>query len=296
MTETKPLVSIGLPVYNGARYARRALDQLLAQDYENFELIISDNASTDETWEICSEYAARDSRIRLYANERNLGARSNFEIVLRLARGRYFMWAGIDDGWQASFVQTLVDELERHADAGVAMSAIELVDDDRLPVNIVRFEGADNPNRKSYQQMFWAICSPFKKKYNLYIYGLFRTELVRKTFPRLPPEPNIDRIFVGLIALVTRFRYVEQVLFTRQLRKDSTRTEKKGQLSDTEKIRSLGSVILRSPLVPWYRKLYAPVGMMGLLMWMMRSRFNQSAFRAKLSYYRHLHKRQSNAN
>lgn len=69
----EPLISIGLPVYNGERHIRQALDSLLAQNYGDFELIISDNASTDETQQICLEYAARDERIRYYRNERDMG-------------------------------------------------------------------------------------------------------------------------------------------------------------------------------------------------------------------------------
>ena len=74
MAAIKPLVSIGMLVYNGEMHIRQALDSLLAQEYENFELIISDNASTDRTQDICLEYAARDERIRYYRNETNMGA------------------------------------------------------------------------------------------------------------------------------------------------------------------------------------------------------------------------------
>ncbi|HEY9297142.1 MAG TPA: glycosyltransferase, partial [Phormidium sp.] len=84
MARNKPLVSIGMPVYNGDRYLRLALDSLLAQDYENFDLIISDNASTDKTQEICLEYAAKDSRIRYYRNQVNVGASENFKVVVDL--------------------------------------------------------------------------------------------------------------------------------------------------------------------------------------------------------------------
>ena len=92
-----PLASIGMLVYNGERYIRHALDSLLAQDYENFELIISDNASTDRTQEICLEYAARDKRIQYYRNRTNMGVRWNVNRVFKLSSGEYFMWAAHDD-------------------------------------------------------------------------------------------------------------------------------------------------------------------------------------------------------
>ena len=80
----KPRVSIGLPVCNGENYLKQALDSIMAQTYTDFELIISDNASTDRTAQICKEYANRDPRIRYYRNEKNLGAARNFNYVFEL--------------------------------------------------------------------------------------------------------------------------------------------------------------------------------------------------------------------
>src|ERR1700737_2789384 len=92
-----PRVSIGLPVYNGERYLRFAIDSLLEQDYINFELIISDNASTDATQAICQEFADKDPRVRYYRNQTNLGASGNYDRVFELARGDLFKWAAHDD-------------------------------------------------------------------------------------------------------------------------------------------------------------------------------------------------------
>lgn len=105
----KPLVSIGLFVYNGERYIRKALDSLLAQDYENFELIISDNASTDKTQEICLDYAARDKRIRYYRNQRNMGIIGNANRVFELSTGEYFMWAAHDDYWDPRYIRSCLE-------------------------------------------------------------------------------------------------------------------------------------------------------------------------------------------
>jgi glycosyltransferase involved in cell wall biosynthesis len=293
--DKKALVSIGMPVYNGEKYIRKALDSLLAQDYGNFELIISDNASTDRTPEICREYEARDPRIRLHRNEKNLGARVNFDIVLQLARGKYFMWAAADDYWYEQFVSALAAELDAYEEAGVAMCAVDLINEDGVHTSTVRFTGADDPNGKNYYQMFMAICSPVKKKYNFFIYGLFRTQLLRKTFPTLPAEHNVDRIFVGLIALAARFRYVDEVLHTRLVRASRSRAGA-GQLSEAAEILKLGGVVARASNIPWRRRLYAPAGMAGLALRMIRTRLYQSSVTAKLSYYLHPHKRHSNAN
>src|SRR5690242_6344650 len=97
MGTTSPKVSIGLPVYNGERFLAEAIDSVLAQTFTDFELIISDNASTDRTPEICKAYAEKDSRIRYYRNEENQGASWNFNRVFELSRGMCFQWLAHDD-------------------------------------------------------------------------------------------------------------------------------------------------------------------------------------------------------
>ncbi len=95
--KAKPVASIGLPVYNGEKYLEQTLNSILAQSYTDFELIISDNASTDRTQEICQTYVAKDPRIIYHRNEKNLGAAPNHNLVFGLASGKYFKWAGYDD-------------------------------------------------------------------------------------------------------------------------------------------------------------------------------------------------------
>jgi glycosyltransferase involved in cell wall biosynthesis len=97
MLANGPLVSIGMPVYNGEPFIRQAIDSLLGQTYKNLEVIISDNASTDATAEISLEYAAKDSRIRYHRNDVNIGVYANFNRVFNLSSGEYFMWAAADD-------------------------------------------------------------------------------------------------------------------------------------------------------------------------------------------------------
>jgi len=103
------LVSIGLPVYNGERYVRQTLDSLLAQDYENLELLISDNASEDRTQEICLEYAARDKRVIYHRSEVNLGAAWNYNRVFTLASGEYFTWAAHDDYRDTRYLRSCLE-------------------------------------------------------------------------------------------------------------------------------------------------------------------------------------------
>jgi glycosyltransferase involved in cell wall biosynthesis len=124
-----PLVSIGIPVYNAQRYLREALDSLMAQDYSSIELIISDNASGDDTAAICREYAARDTRIRYQRAEQNRGAIWNFNHVYSLASGRYFMWAAFDDLREPSYVRRCVERLEARPSAVLCCTDIRLIDE-----------------------------------------------------------------------------------------------------------------------------------------------------------------------
>lgn len=123
------MVSIGLATRNGARYIREALDSLLEQTYGDFELIVSDNASSDETPKICREYAARDRRIRYFRQSENIGALLNYNFVLKEARGNYFMWASDDDIWKPTFIERCVGILGKEPDVIVAFSAFEDFDD-----------------------------------------------------------------------------------------------------------------------------------------------------------------------
>jgi hypothetical protein len=124
------LVSIGLPVYNGDRYLRSALDSLVAQDYADFEIIISDNGSADETEAICREYAARNARIRYYRAERNMGPVWNAVRVYELARGEYFMLAAHDDLRHPQYLTRCVTELERNPRALFCCTAVNFIDAD----------------------------------------------------------------------------------------------------------------------------------------------------------------------
>jgi glycosyltransferase involved in cell wall biosynthesis len=106
-------ISIGMPVYNGEKYVREALESILAQTHPDFELIISDNASTDRTGEICRAYAARDRRIRYYRNKKNLGIARNFNRVFELSTGEYFKWASHDDRIEPEFLARCLAALDR---------------------------------------------------------------------------------------------------------------------------------------------------------------------------------------
>lgn len=112
MVHRLPLISVGLPVYNGEDFIDKALDSILSQTCRDLEIIISDNASTDRTAQICKAYAERDSRISYHRSEKNLGAAWNYNRVFALSTGKYFKWASHDDLCDSSYLQKCVDILE----------------------------------------------------------------------------------------------------------------------------------------------------------------------------------------
>jgi len=120
--ETAPAVSIGLFVYNGEATLEKALDSLLLQRFSDFELIISDNASTDRTGAICERYAKIDPRIRYIRQDKNIGPYKNLEYVLDQARGEYFMWAAADDIRSTDYLEVNYSYLENHLDYVAPMS------------------------------------------------------------------------------------------------------------------------------------------------------------------------------
>src|SRR5262245_51224042 len=124
-----PRLSIGLPVYNGERFLEPALDCLLAQTFEDFEIIIGDNASTDRTPEICESYKRRDLRVRYIRNERNLGAIANFNRVFQLSTAPLFKWAAHDDLYRESYLETCIRLLDENPDAILAHSNTAFIDD-----------------------------------------------------------------------------------------------------------------------------------------------------------------------
>lgn len=111
LSDEPPWVSVGMPVFNGESFIAQAIDSILAQTYPFFEIIISDNASTDETEKICRGYAERDSRIRYIRQNTNLGATTNFRFVLDEARYQRFIWAAADDWWDRDRLERLVSSL-----------------------------------------------------------------------------------------------------------------------------------------------------------------------------------------
>jgi glycosyltransferase involved in cell wall biosynthesis len=169
-------LSIGMPVFNGARWLRAALDSLLAQSFTDFELIISDNASTDESSAICHEYVRRDNRIRYTKHDANIGVSNNFVFVLRQAKGKWFMWAACDDVWERDFIGTLLATHDTAPAASLVFSSLSVITEGRtesLP-QVFKLRGL---SRRALWPRFLAFMlqDPGSGKANL-IYGIMRRD------------------------------------------------------------------------------------------------------------------------
>jgi glycosyltransferase involved in cell wall biosynthesis len=125
-----PRVSVGIPVYNGEAFLERAIESVLAQTFVDFELIVSDNGSTDRTPEIAQRYAAQDPRIRFVRSELNRGAAWNYRRAFELARGEYFRWAPADDWFAPDSLAECVAALDADASAVLCYPKTDLVDRD----------------------------------------------------------------------------------------------------------------------------------------------------------------------
>ena len=138
MPPDEPKVSIGLAVYNGERYLPNAIATLLAQEYDNFELLISDNASSDATAHICDDFSRADSRVKYHRNQTNIGAARNFNQVFERSSGKYFMWAAHDDEWSPTFVKRCVTALEENEEVVLCGTTINFIDEDGASVKYPR--------------------------------------------------------------------------------------------------------------------------------------------------------------
>ena len=123
-----PRLSVGLPVYNGEKYLAEAIDSLLGQTFEDFELIISDNASTDRTADICRRYAERDFRVRYIRQPKNIGLSPNHNFVVDEARGEFFKWAASDDLYGRELLRRCVDALDKNPDVVLAHAWTAAID------------------------------------------------------------------------------------------------------------------------------------------------------------------------
>jgi glycosyltransferase involved in cell wall biosynthesis len=211
--DSKPLVSIGMPIYNGERHVRQALDSLLAQNYDNFELIISDNASTDRTQEICLEYAQRDKRIQYYRNQVNMGTAWNFNRVFELSSGEYFMWAAHDDYRDPRYIRSCLEAFGISEDIVLVHTQIEAID--RETDEFILTDKGFSTVGLSAVGKFRYIASQNNVLCCL-IYGIFRSSALCKVMP-FKKVLSLDSLLLSELSLHGEFVTIPETLMFERL-------------------------------------------------------------------------------
>lgn len=196
----QPLVTIGVPAYNEGAYIREALESLLKQTYQNLEIIVADNGSTDDTAAMCQEFVAKDPRVVHIRHPRNIGQNANFNHLPRIASGTYFAWASAHDFMDIDFVEKCVASLEADPNAVLACPRTVYLDEQgnktgqkiRNPFDIRRMQPA-----KRFRETMWRVdCN--------IVYGMYRLAAMRATNVfQLVPAP--DRVFLSELATLGTF-------------------------------------------------------------------------------------------
>jgi glycosyltransferase involved in cell wall biosynthesis len=201
-----------VPVYNGERFITETLDSVLKQTFEDWEVIISDNASTDRTPEICQAYARRDSRIRYTRNERNIGSARNFNRTLDLSRGQYFKSANADDLCLPDLVEKCVAVLDDHPEVVLCYGRTTLIDEHGRTLR--RYEDGLHLRASSASARF-RLAVERAHMINI-LQGVMRADVLRKT-GRLRPYIGSDVVLVAELALHGQLHELPEWLFFRRI-------------------------------------------------------------------------------
>lgn len=200
-----PRVSLGLPVFNGERFLAQAIDSILSQTFTDFELIITDNASTDATREIAELYSRSDDRIRYLRNPANIGAGPNFDRAFAESTGEYFKWVAHDDLHHPEFLERTVAILDERADAVVAYTKVDVIDDQGNTIEGYDFEvrgDGDSPEERLRWQIRGHQCYE--------IFGLIRRDAL--VHPSLSGRSLMGEHFAGDAVLLIRLGLIGKLV------------------------------------------------------------------------------------
>ncbi|MGI9411972.1 MAG: glycosyltransferase family 2 protein [Hyphomicrobiaceae bacterium] len=170
-------VSVGMPVYNGAKYLAKAIEGLRAQTADDVEIIVSDDASQDESPQLLAGWAAQDPRVTVTRHERNLGTIANFEWLVENAEGEYFMWAAQDDCWSTNYIAGLRETLWQNPQADLAAGANVLLSEDWVETRRIEFPLHSAPGGLFHRQHL------LRHARNGWFYGLYRRDVLLKALP-----------------------------------------------------------------------------------------------------------------
>ena len=208
---SKPSLSIGLPVYNGERFLAKAIASLLNQEFEDFELIISDNGSNDKTEAICRDAAARDSRVRYLRSNENRGATWNFRRVLEAASGEFFKYAAYDDECYPAMLTKCMEAIRADSSIALAYTRSEVIDENSAVVppdcsprwDSIATNANSTPVRLS-QVLWWVLHGQAH-------YGVMRASFLR----RIRPFGSVaaDWVVLAQLAMLGKIVEIPEVLF-----------------------------------------------------------------------------------
>lgn len=219
MSQASPLVTIGLPVYNGENFVAEAIRSILAQTYTNFELVISDNASTDRTEAICRELAAGDDRIRYDRAPENNGAAWNYNRVVEMAAGKYFRWLAHDDALEATTLAKSVKILEERPEVVLCFTWTQDIDSDSKP--IVLRTSKVNSDAPEPDKRFFGLSRIHPTHKCEEVFGLVRTDELRNT-KMIDNYTDSDRTLLAALGLVGPFYEIPEPLFLHRIHQESS--------------------------------------------------------------------------
>ncbi len=214
-----PRVTIGIPVYNGAATLEETVQSLLAQTFTDFELVISDNASTDATGEIAQRLVQQDSRIRYIRQQVNIGANGNYSAVVRAARGEFLKWCSASDWCAPTFLEQCVRALDAHPDAVLAAPRTRLFEKTITVARDYAYDIAISGDTPSVR--FRDIMD--RLKLNNAFNGVIRVSALRQT-RLIEPYFEADLVLMGHLAMLGKFVLVEEALYYRRMEVSSSTT------------------------------------------------------------------------
>lgn len=216
---SSPDLTVGLPVYNGQQYLASALDSVLNQSYDDFLLIISDNASTDATADICREYAARDERIAYFRQKKNMGGAWNFNVVAENASSSFFKWISHDDITGNGFLERCMFEMESAPDNVIlCYPRTTLIDKDGREIEPF------NDQLDLRQSTPHARLRGYLNRYRMSnaIFGVLRTQMLKRT-SMLGGYASSDKVLIAEMAMLGQFWEVPERMFLRRVHEGMSR-------------------------------------------------------------------------
>jgi glycosyltransferase involved in cell wall biosynthesis len=210
-----PRVTIGLPVRNGEEHIGRAIESVLAQDFSDLEMVICDNLSDDSTAEVVRSYAARDSRVKVHQNERDIGQLANMNRVFEMGSGEFFRWMGDDDWLEPDYLSKCVPYLDGDEELIGVSTYIRYFDDDGNDFYAeYTGERCDSPEaHRRFARMLWFSRSDYRF-YDPH-YNLYRRSAMEKT-PLLRVTYRPDALLAAELALLGPVGHIPECLSHRR--------------------------------------------------------------------------------